>query len=227
MEEPATLDSAPNVPASAEPARPRRSKWQFSLRIILLLMAAVGVWTAEISNRRVIPTLEQRIAAMRPLARELIINDPAQIAVVRCEEHWYDDNEWEVYLPEGDFRLALATRDIAQQDLAPPVKSVNLPSGKFRLSIAQEKTASGWKVQVLRDGQEILAAEEPAEWYPAQGSSGGGHYDTIAQFPTTEAVVLFRRRFSRPINANSSQTPSVPCEGVLLWIEQMPKDETK
>lgn len=209
---------------NAPPAR--RSQWQFSLRLILLLMAAVGVWTAEIANRRAMGPLQQRIKAMRPLARELTITDPEKIAVVKCEELWYDDNEWEIYLPDGEYRLALATREVGQQDVVlPPYQSAPLPAGKFRLSLLQEKTATGWRVDVLKDGALLLTAEEPAEWYPAHGSSGGGQFSLAEQLPPNFPVVLFRRRFSRPVSATTSQTPAGPCEGVLLWIEPVPLDE--
>ena len=196
-----------------------RSRWQFSLRMILLLMAAVGVWTAEIGNRRAIPQLAQRIKVMRPLARELRIEDPEQIAVVKCQELWYDDNEWEIYLPEGKFQLSLATHEVDAEGVAAPVKTVPLPVGKFRLSVVQEKLDAGWRVRVLRDGEELFVVDEPSEWYPGHGSAGGGQFTLAEQLRPDSPVVLFRRRFTRPISATSSQVPTGPCEGVLLWIE--------
>jgi hypothetical protein len=190
--------------------------------MILLVMAAVGVWTADIVNRWTIPQLKQRIDAMRPLARELVIKDPAKIAVVKREELWYDDNEWDIYLPEADFQLSLATREVDRQGLAPPAKTVFLPSGKFSLTFLQEKHEAGWRVRVIKDGEELIAVEEPQEWYPAHGSTGGGQFSLGEQRIATEPVVLFRRRFTRPVSPTSSQVPTGPCEGVLLWIEPVP-----
>lgn len=200
----------------------QRFRWQFSLRLMLLLMAAVGVWTAVIVNRRAIPHLEQRIKTMRPLARELFISDPTKIAVVKCEELWYDDNEWEIYLPPGAFQLSLATREIDGQGMATPVKSAPLPTGQTRLVYSQVKQGSGWRMIVTANGQELLTVDEPKEWYPAHGSSGGGQFSLSQQLPADAPVVLFRRRFTRPISPTSSQVPAGPCEGVLLWIEPAP-----
>ncbi|WP_254507915.1 hypothetical protein [Anatilimnocola floriformis] len=197
----------------------KRPRWQFTLRTILLLTAAVGVWTAVIVNRREIPQLEQRIKAMRLLARELDIKDPNKIAVVKCQELWYDDNEWKIYLPEGKFQVSLATQEVDAQDLAPPSKSAPLPAGTFRLSIAQEKQGKDWRIRVLKNGQEFITVDEPATWHPGHGSSGGGAYSTTEQMNSSEPLVLFRRRFMQPVSATSSQTPNGPCAGVLLWIE--------
>jgi len=201
---------------------PPRSRFQFSLRIILLVTAVVAVWTAEIVNRREIPFLQRRIAAMRPIARELSIKDPAKIAVVKCEELWYDENEWDVYLPEGKFELKVATQEIDDRNQPAEYKSVFLPSGQFRLAITQQKTDTGWRVSVTKDDQEILTADEPPEWYPASGSSGGGNFSVSETLEETTPVVLFRRRFTRPLNKTSNQVPKDPCEGVLLWIEAAP-----
>lgn len=198
----------------------KSSRWQFSLRLLLLLMAAVGVWTAEIVNRREIPLLARRITAMRPIARELNIVDATKPAIVKREELWYDENEWDVYLPGDRFQLALATQDIDIGGLAEAIRRIQLPAGRFRLAILQDKTETGWRVRVMKDGEELLAVDEPAEWYPSHGSSGGGHFSVTQQPDPQQPIELFRRRFSRPINKTSSQTPKGPCEGVLLWIER-------
>jgi hypothetical protein len=203
---------------------PRRSRWQFSLRMILLLTAAVGVWTAEIANRYEIQSLEKRINAMRPLARELIINDRNQIAVVKLEEHWYDANEWRVYLPPGEYQLRLATQDIPSQGFPSPQQTALLKSGEFELSIMQKKQTDGHRVQVLKDGAVFMTADEPKNWDPGVGSSGGGQFSNSVQLKPSEPVVLFRRRFSQPAGKGSSTTPMEPCAGVMLWIEPIAKN---
>lgn len=210
-----------------EPARPARSRWQFSLRTILLTMAAVGVWTAVIVNRREIPVLEQRITSMRPLARELAVKDPNKIAVVKCEETWYDENEWNIYLPSDNYQLSLATQQIDQDQVPEPGKTVRLPAGKFRLALTQEKHNGGWRVCVKKDGEELLCIDEPQTWYPGSGSSGGGSYSTSQQISPPEHVVLFHRRFTHPKvigpGTSTSQLPTGPSEGIALWIDPIEK----
>src|SRR5215468_248973 len=85
-----------SMPASKPPGRRR-----------FLLMAAIAVWMAYFVNRRHNAALEARIKTMVPLAHELIIDDPKKIAVVRMEEYWYDENRWDLYLPEGRYRLCV------------------------------------------------------------------------------------------------------------------------
>jgi hypothetical protein len=160
---------------------------------------------------------------MRPLARELAVEDESQVAVIKQEPYWYDENRWAVYLPPylppGKYRLCLATREIDEGGLAPVVKSVPLSPGRHALGLEQDKTDHGWQVVVQRDGQVILSSEEPQEWCPAVGSSGGGHFDRLEQREPSEPLVLFRRRFTRPAAGGRSMTPTGPTDGVLLWIE--------
>jgi hypothetical protein len=206
-------------PLEPDKATPPRSRWQFSLRMILLLMAAVGVWTAEISNRYTIAHLEKRIAATRPLARELIIKDKDKIAIVKLDEEWYDANEWRVYLPAGEYNLCMATQEIPAKDFPPEKMQIPLASGEFELSLLQRKDAEGYHVQILLNGQSVITAREPLTWQPGGGSSGGGQFSSSEQFVPTEPVVLFRRRFHQPVGPNSNAAPDGPCTGLMLWIE--------
>jgi hypothetical protein len=98
---------------SAKPARgASRARWQMGIRTLILSTALVAVWMSVHLDRGRIAALESRIAAMRPMARELIVDDPTRIAVVRKDELWYDDNRWEISLPEGEYRVGVATRDV-------------------------------------------------------------------------------------------------------------------
>ena len=223
-----TRETENHAAIASPPVPPARSRWQFSLRTILLIMAVVGVWTAVLINRREIPLLTQRIKLMRPLARELVVKDEDKIAVVKCEETWYDENEWLIYLPSDRYQLSLATQQIDQNQTVPdPAKSVRLPAGQFRLALMQEKHNGGWRVRVTKDGQDLLTIDEPKEWYPSTGSVGGGHYSTTEQIGPPEHVVLFHRRFTRQVTigpgTTSSQVPKEPSEGVALWIDPLEK----
>jgi hypothetical protein len=203
-----------------EAARPRAARRQISLRTLLLLTAAVAVWIAHAKNRYDNGRLSEQIAAMRPLARELAIEDPAQFAVVKNEERWYDQNDWKVHLPPGDYELSLATRDVVETGVTPALKSVPLPAGLHEIAIektrADDKT---WRVVVTVDGQEALRADEPADWDLGHGSSGGGLHSLSTQQPADAPLILFRRRFSVPQGKFSYSAPQGPCNGILLWIE--------
>ena len=190
--------SGPSDPArSSTAASPHRRFRQFSIRTLLLLTAAIAVWTAFVTNYRQNKFLETRIAAMRPLARELLIEDPHRIAVVKLDELWYDENTWDLYLPPGQYRLFLATDEIDDKDLAPVRVSTLLAGGRHRLAFDQQREEAAWRLSVRDDDAEILTVKEPLEWNPARGSSGGGHFSQCAQLPIDQPVILFRRRFSR------------------------------
>src|SRR5687767_2789880 len=163
MSDPSTSQSvAPSesgIPVESQ--RTRKSWWQVRLRTLFLVMAAIAVWTAFFTNRQRIASLESRIAAMRPLTRELIVDDENAIAVVKMEELWYDENRWEIHLPSGQYRLFLATRDIAEQGMAPAAKKSKLVSGgKHQLALEQREEKGVRQVKVTWDGVILLTAEE-------------------------------------------------------------------
>jgi hypothetical protein len=219
----------PDEPGNAAPALERsgRNRWQFGLRTVFLLMAAIAVWMAYVINRREIATLEARIKAMQPLAHELIVDDPTKIAAVKLAEYWYDENRWDVYLPGGRYRLCLATRGVDDNGLAPVVKSRAITAGRHRLALEQQKENDAWRVAVTLDGAVALAAAEPKEWDPGTGSSGGGQYSLSEQFRVDQPTVLFRRRFMRKDATGLMTTPPGPTEGILLWIEPVTGPDPK
>ena len=197
--------------------RPDRRRWQIGMRTLFLVLAAIGVWMAYFINRSRSAALLARIAVLAPLAHELIVADAGKIAAVKLEEHWMDDNNWEVYLPAGRYRLCLATRAIGTKELASPVKSVPIEGGRHRVGLELELQKSVWRVAVSLDGVQTLGAEEPQQWKGPSSHSSGPSAVT-EQFPVEKPAVLLRLRFLRP-RADVAYDPAAPTEGILLWIE--------
>ena len=83
-----------------------------------------------------------------PLAHELIVDNPKQIAIVKLEEYWFDDNRWEIYLPDGRYRLCLATRGIDDDRFGFPVvvKTTSLTSGRHHLALEQKLDKDTWRI---------------------------------------------------------------------------------
>jgi hypothetical protein len=201
--------------------QPDRRHWQIGMRTLFLVVFAIAVWMTYLVNRRHNAWLQQRIANMRPLARELIVDDETKIAVVKLDELWMDDNRWEIYLPPGQYRLCLATRGIQDKGLVPPVKTARVAPGRHSLSIVQTEYKSGWRVTVNLDGSDQIVVDEPKEWDAGHGSSDSGGYSTSTQLAADEPAVFVRRTFMRPNPRGGYSTSGGPVEGLLLWVERV------
>ena len=217
--------------AEARPATPPRGvRWQVGLRTLLLLMVACAVWAAHWSYVRHADSLERENAKLAPLVRELVVQDLDQAAIVKEHSKWFDDFRWQCYLPEGRYRLSLATRQIgedATREFAmfpSPTASTDLPSGRHVVSLEQINEEQQWRVRVLVDKQVVLDHVEPKEWNSAHGSSGGARIDALEQFSFERPIELFRRRFMVPREGGGYSSPQGPTNGVLLWLEQIGDD---
>lgn len=222
MSQPQDLGPEDTAPTSSTVVRGRPRRWQVSLRTLVLLIAAVAVWTTEVVNRRENKRLEGRIEAIRPLVHELRGFDPRRIAVVKLEETWYDENRWDIYLPPGSYRVCLASRQIGQDVLAPVRASSPIGAGRHRIELTQEKGTQGWVIRARCDGRTIVSCQESMDWNPERGSSGGGQFAQVSAQDPDQPLILFRRVFSLPTASNQFTSPQEPSSGLLLWIEQLP-----
>lgn len=199
---------------------PQRRRWQLRLGTAFLLMAAIAVWMAYFVNRRSNQALEARINVLVPLAHELVIDDPKKIAVVSMEEYWLGDNRWEIYLPEGKYRLRLATRGIDATGFPGIASTAPIQAGRHVVALEERKRGKDWRVTVLCDGKECLYVDEPADWDMGSGSESTGQDYPSEQLPPDKPVVLMRLRFRRPGTASQATPPQLAPEGILLWIER-------
>jgi hypothetical protein len=196
---------------------PRR--WQVGLRALLLLLAVIAVWMTAFVNRRQSERLETRIRVMRPLVRELKIDDTSKVAVVKLEEVFVEDNRWDVYLPSGEYRICVATREISRQGLVASKKSATIKAGKHRLGLELRKIEGRKRIMVTSDGSELLTFEENWDWGFLGNYSGGGEFAVSTQQPRDEPLVLFRRIYMVPNGPTRWVTPKNPADGLLIWIE--------
>jgi hypothetical protein len=229
-----------NEPGNSIPAGNRVGgrRWQIGLRTVFLLVAAIAVWLTYFINRRENASLAARIETMVPLAaHELVVDDPTQIAVVKLdptqiavvklEEHWAEENRWEIHLPDRTYRLCLATRGINEDGLAPIMKSSPLAAGRHLLALDQQLDKDVWHITTLRDEASLISLEETKEWSAGSGIVGGGYYSQSEQLAPDRPLILYRRRFMRP-PGNGPMTSSVATtDGVLLWIEPAQEPKTK
>jgi hypothetical protein len=188
------------------------------LRVLILLLAAIAVWTTCEINRRRIGALETKIAATRPLVRELVIDDPDRAAVMKLEQAWDDDEEMEVYLPDGQYRLCVATRGIGDTGLSSPTKIMKLGAGQHLIALNVLEETSNWRVTVRTDLHGKMVIDEPRAW-----GSRGSRTVFVKDGPSdmNQPLVLIRKNFTRPVMRTGGFTSfeAVP-EGILLWIEK-------
>jgi hypothetical protein len=209
-------------------ARPRRRWRQLSLRTVFLLMAAIGVWLAYFVNRRHNALVQSRIDTLVPLAHELVIDDPAKIAVVYMEQYWFSDDRWEIYLPEGKYRLSLATRGIDDKGFPAAATTTPIESGRHIIAFEQRTRADGWRLVALCDGKDVLAVDETKEWEGQHGANTEGQGSPSEQLAPDQPVVFKRMRFMRPYDFSKVTGREAAPEGALLWLERLkPPDATR
>lgn len=184
-----TMPDSPDTP----PARAGRSHWQLGLRGMILFTAVCAVWMTVLLNRRHNALLEARIATMRPLARELVVEDPAKVAVVKLDELWDDDHRWDLYLPPGRYRLCLATRQIVDQGLAPVVASQPIGPGRHLIGLA------------LRKKKNRLAHRSQLRWRQADRSRRAARVEPGAGLEYNRGV-----RAERDVARQSAGRPAPP-----------------
>jgi hypothetical protein len=205
--------------------QPRRDRtlWQVSVRTLLLIMAAIAVWITVVVNWFQNSDLEQRIMAVRPLARGLNVYDPRRIAVVARDPLARDEEAWYVFLPHPEYRVSLATRGIKQTGLSPALfESRPMQGGRHRIALAQKKTPGGWRISITVDNQQLLAVDENTGWNDGSPFVGGNEIGISEQRSPKELLVLFRRRFTRAVGS-ADPTLDAPCNGILLWLDPVVK----
>jgi hypothetical protein len=156
---------------------------------------------------------------MRQMARELIVEDEEQIAVVMLPQEWMDESRWDIHLPEGEYVIRLATRQIDKQGFAPVVEERPISAGQHRIELTVSEEGSGREITVTDDDRPLIEAEEGPDWNVGGGSEGGSEIGNCVHRSADEPLVLFRRRFRQRATGGASIPPKGPTEGLMLWIE--------
>jgi len=199
--------------------RKRRFVLRWSLQTLFLVTAVVAVWVAVFHYRQQNARLEREVASMRQMAREFVVEDEEQIAIVMLPQMWFDESRWKIHLPKGDYVMRLATRQVAEKGLAPVVDETPISSGRHEIELLQSDQGDCRKIMVTVGEQPLIEVVERPDWHPGHGSLGGSEFGACTQLSPGKPVVLFRRRFTRPSKTGQSPTPKGPTEGLMLWIE--------
>ncbi len=195
--------------------------WQLGLRQMLMVTFCAGVWFAHWTNLRRIAILEPRLSNLQSLSPELNIVDPNRVAIVQLNSPWFSIERWEVYIPTDKFRICVATEGIDQSGFPDTYASEPLPQGRYEIHFEEQQGASSFHYLVTRNGQscfDIVTNTSPGS---NGSSSGSGVSKRSLQFDVKVAIELIRRRYNVPVpgSPGSSQSPAVPSQGLLLWIQ--------
>ena len=180
---------------------------QWDLRTVFLLTAAVAVWLAYFLCSNGVARFKEQIPLMQAVAPELVVEDPQRIAVLSLPPIAMRGWRWDVYLPDGEHWLRLATRDIPRDGLPSPVGQVRLPEGRHRIALKLSRNPGGARLAVLVDGDIAVDAREGPKWAAPREYEWG----VKKELPAMEPVVLYRGGY----RTNTSPRD----DSLLLWIE--------
>jgi hypothetical protein len=138
--------------AVSRPPRRGRGRWQFSLRQILAIIAAVGVGAALTTLPLRLATQHAEITRLREEAGYLTIQDPKMINAIAAaspDQHWW---KWRVYLPKGrDYGIHIGVGPIPKSGYQFPNDThIAVVDGK------ELHLQSQWPAGLLKGGQEYV-----------------------------------------------------------------------
>lgn len=203
---------------------------------LLLVITAVATAMAYHRTHQQLGEVRFSLASLRPLARELRIEDPAKIAAVTRMPTSPGEMILDVYVPpqrrtQKPQRLALSLEGVAEHGAdAPfptPVQTHPIASGRREVEIRHIEPQSHGnptgehQIDILLDGEVVISARRPPNWIPAGGWTSTGTLTDSRTFAPDRPAELHRRRFNQPVGTGPSNTAMATTDpGILLWIEE-------
>ena len=211
---------------------------QLTLGTLLLAVTAVAIFMAWHRTRNQISAVQPRVEALKLLARELQIDDPANISVVSRLPTLAGEVILDFYVPPSQpkkpsHQLCLALEGIlghgyVAPGFPPADRCIVVPSGVHSVEVrhkdADDKDPNGQhEIVVLLDNEVVFHVMRPANWHPSDGWTSTGSYPISQSFPPDEPVELLRRRFNERIGSGGSRSADVNkhANGILLWLQPM------
>jgi hypothetical protein len=192
-----------------------RRNFRFGLRSLLLLFAAIGSWLVYAKHRETYVALDKEVAVMKRLLGEVSVTDDTQFAIAAEPAIWNDERVWNVYLPEGTFRICLAFQAVNDTSFPVHEHRARINSGHHRIVVRRDQKGT---VSVLIDGDEVMtdvgepktiAAPQERNWFrPVQSNRTMQH--------STETNLELVREVSVGTSGTAEGSPA----GLLIWIEK-------
>gem|GEM_PF-3950015 len=211
-----------NVSTKHEVAKAPASKTriQFNLLSILLLLTACAVWSAYRSVYLETREIQKQLPGLRFIARELVIENPNDFAAVQQLPTRFGEMVWHVYVPEVRDRTAQIAvamdkipKDRRVSEMA-PLKTAPLEPGKHEIQLLYEVDEAA-NLTVFVDDKPALEIERAKDWIKSLGNSSSSDVGVISKpYGLDHPFALLRRHFSLP---KKDRRPS-DGPGILLWI---------
>lgn len=223
----------------------RFSLWTLFVLAILASLVISNLMTSYHLQRsqQVIAEREAQIEAQQKEIEQyqdqlgiLRVKDETKTHIIAIETFEETVWRWRVFVPEGEtYRIKSVIGDIPDQGFPTDHQYTGLRSGETRLTISIMQGPDGtWKEKIEQAqgrGTSSMSTVVPSEkmgWYTRSGSSStneispnSGQKEVMSDQPIT---LLRRRSWPRP-EPGQTIDQSKPSDGVLLWLEPVPKPD--
>jgi hypothetical protein len=199
----------------------RSFRGQFAIADLLLALTVVAAWTAFTVSQSRIGRLNDQIQTLQKMTGELSVTDATKYIAIGQTVIRYNDEAWQVHLPEGhEYRLHLATREVQQTGFPEKQQVANISPGLHRIQLSQTREEKDFRFTVAVDDEVKLDVRETADWYESNGSGSTGVGKAQQLSSIDQQLVLKRLRVYIMQSANSSSPApdTQPVNGLLLWI---------
>ena len=195
---------------------------QVTLMTLLLLVAAVAVWLANVRTNKETQRYTSQLPGLQKLNRELLVYDPSQFTTVGKIPEWNGEAKGEIWVPSGKAYVLCMALDGVQNAPVLPEPEVETPiaAGQHSIEFFTDQDKKGTTYTVKLDGEVALTQWRPKDWEPRTGFSGGANWSTSRQHENDAPWELFRRRFSVQTGKNTWGEPKSPGPGMLVWIDE-------
>ena len=203
----------------------KKRRLQVNLLSILLLIFACAVWIAYQRSVSETAKVQQQLGGLRLIARELVVEDPSQFAVVCRYPELYGELIWDVHIPNTVNGLRLCLRMDELTDLnAPgevtPLKDFLLPTGTHSIELVFQTDGEQAVLTVLVDDKPVIKEMRPKDWIDDGSYSNSSSIQSVSKsFAADKLIALHKRRYMTQTNGGGSSVPKGPGKGIFLWVE--------
>ena len=184
-------------------------KLKISLLTMLLLIA---VWLNYFVNARENVNLSHRLTSFKKMARELDVEDPDLLHVIRREP---EGDNWHVHVPEGKRyqMLVVVAGYLPDKGQFPDTVTgcIDLIHGDKEIVLKRRK-----EIEILVDGEQRFACKNTLRGNPSETN----FIDECVSFADDEKAILEKTGYKHT-TSSSANGESVRKGGIQIWIEKM------